>query len=198
MTMNNPNPLNPCFKRRLVSLIDSESSHRKGLDDTKQMIDNRIIAKKIWEVNPEASISFRRNGRSDDSVDSKKEIMKMKLSNMEKVVKQMEIGIKYSRWKEKFFRYCYNNNLEKALEYNEKLQNWWHEENEDLREGVMDDNQRRVVSMSYGKEKGTKVYKGEEAYKEHSDEMFRFYKIRIHALNNLRYARDMMPLEVPE
>lgn len=192
---NTTKKLMPMFKREVVSLIDFESKHRQEITDTQTMLMNRVMAKKMLEMGHE--VSFLNARGKQGQTEKKEDIMKIPTEKYKKFADSLEEAIKYSRWKEKFFRYIYNNNLNKALEYDGKLQEWWANDNESLYEEVRNETGKTLVSLNY-QTKGVEDTMGEQGYREHSDEMARFYKLRIYMLNQLRVARGINRLPIPQ
>lgn len=192
---NTTKKLMPMFKREVVSLIDFESKHRQEITDTQTMLMNRVMAKKMLEMGHE--VSFLNARGKQGQTENKEDIMKIPTEKYKNFADSLEEAIKYSRWKEKFFRYIYNNNLDKALEYDTKLQDWWANDNEELYEEVRNETGKTLVSLNY-QTKGVEDTMGEQGYREHSDEMARFYKLRIYMLNQLRVARGINRVPIPQ
>tara|TARA_R100000697_G_scaffold112801_1_gene130645 strand:+ start:95 stop:679 length:585 start_codon:yes stop_codon:yes gene_type:complete len=192
MTSQNPAPLSNRFRKMVCRLIDFESKHRKQITTDLEVLKNRKYMKQIRDAGGNIVVQnaygIQGKNLSNEDIDA------LDLDRINNLIETTEKGLQHSLWKEKFFRYCHNNNLKKAEEYCEKLQNWWFEDNETMREAVME-GKEVWVELNYGDAGGLKTHKqADVAYKEHSDEMLRFYKLRKSLKNQLKIARNL-PVE---
>jgi len=60
----------------------------------------------------------------------------LELSDNMQMIKDIKSGIQCSIWKEKFYRYAFNLNLEEMNKYHNKMNKWWQERDDEASEAI--------------------------------------------------------------
>ena len=63
-------------------------------------------------------------------------VKQLELSDNMQMIEDIKLGIKCSIWKEKFYRYTFNLNLEEMNKYHHKMTQWWTERDDEASEAI--------------------------------------------------------------
>ena len=170
------------FKSSMKQIIITEEQFRAPIQSKFDMLSNR---KMMIEVNggiENCHQTFITNaGGVSGKTQSLYEIMKdISLEKLTDTLDSLSIDIKFSRTKEKFYRYCFNLDLINCNKYHKKLLTLSLESMESLAEEKGD---ITFIEDNSINDKPYSVNKNSGGYKEYCDDQKRFNDFRIELIN---------------
>ena len=123
-------PLSNRNRKHLKKLIAAEEKHRIPHEKVMELMKNRVMLKKMEEMGANIVITnaLGEKGKTQVGLDE------FTIEDMNEKIESHADGIKISRVKEKFLRYAYNGDIEKAKKSHTKLMEMWMKNHELLEE----------------------------------------------------------------
>ena len=173
-------PLSNRNRKFLKKLIAAEENHRKPHEKALELVKNRVILKKMEEMGANIVITnaLGEKGKTQVGLDE------FTIEEMNAKVESIENGIKVSRAKEKFLRYAYNGDIEKAKKTHTKLMEMWMKNHEILEEAEKSGEHTSFMIDHSGINggKGDIIHRDGGAYIEHAKQMKVAYDWRVEIL----------------
>jgi len=178
-------------QRHLKNLIDAEMRFTKEVEDNQELISNRLMMMEMYWLGGSEFLSTMKinkrhgviNASDDEMVKAYVELSNKKgekwtREKLELLIENFEDSLTTSKYKEKFYRYAHNFNMEKSKKYHAKLNDNSIEQLEKMRVSVAEGG-GCVLGIDNAINNSKDEYSsGEDAYLKYADQIKTANKIR--------------------
>jgi len=172
-------------QRHLKHLIEAEERFTKKVSDDHELLSNRLIMMTMYWLGGEEMLSNTKIRKNPTTIVSAidDEMVKMFIRMTEKIgaeateekmkhlISCLDDGLETSKYKQKYYRYAHNMNMEKSKKYHAKLNENSVEQLEKMRQGIADGAIIDLCIDNWVKDKEDDVSSGENAYLKYAEEI---------------------------